>query len=221
MDTLENSRISVCEGGTFGFPLQRSTCRRTAGTGNIGGLMLDPQQLLAGALGACARGEKAGLRLIFDSEGPRLVAVAQRILRRHDLSEEIVQDAFVQIWNKASQYSPDRGSARGWIYSIVRNRALNALRDGKRWELTDAETLERLQDDAQETFPADLYDELDQESSLRRCLGQLDEKKRNSILMAYVSGYTHGEIAGRLKVPLGTAKAWIKRGLASLRECMA
>jgi RNA polymerase sigma-70 factor (ECF subfamily) len=215
MNALENDRI------VDRSAILRRAHRRAARADSKGGPMLDPQQMLAGALSACARGDKAGLRLIFDSEGPRLIAVAQRILRRYDLAEEIVQDAFIQIWNKASHYSPDRGSARGWIYAIVRNRALNALRDGKRWELTDAETLERLQDDAQETLPTDLFDELDRESSLRRCLGQLDETKRRSILMAYVSGYTHGEIAGRLKVPLGTAKAWIKRGLASLRECMS
>ncbi|NTF44111.1 sigma-70 family RNA polymerase sigma factor [Rhizobium rhizogenes] len=183
--------------------------------------MLDPQQMLAGALNGCARGDKAGLRIIFETEGPRLIAVALRILKRHDLAEEIVQEAFLQIWSKASHYSPERGSARGWIYAIVRNRALNALRDGKRWELADAETLERLQDEAQDAFSTDLLDGLDQESRLRRCLAQLEEPKRKSILMAYISGYTHGEIAGRLRVPLGTAKAWVRRGLASLRECMS
>ncbi len=183
--------------------------------------MSDSQQVLAAALTACAQGDKAGLRRIFDMEARRLVTVAQRILRRHDYAEEIVQDAFVQIWNKASQYTPERGSARGWIYAIVRNRALNALRDVKRWELMDADTLERFQDASQDVFSVDLLASLEQESSLRRCLSQLDEQKRKSILMAYISGYTHGEIAGRLRVPLGTAKAWVRRGLASLRECMA
>lgn len=183
--------------------------------------MPDLQQTLAGALGACARGDKAGLRLIFDAEAPRLVAVAQRILRRHDLAEEVVQESFLQIWHKATQYSPERGSARGWIYAIVRNRALNALRDGRRWELTGDELLQQLQEASAESVTRDLFDELDQESRLRHCLSALDEPKRQSILMAYISGYTHGEIAGRLKVPLGTAKAWVKRGLASLRECMS
>jgi RNA polymerase sigma-70 factor (ECF subfamily) len=219
MDTLEKNRISAC---TADVARQvKPPCGRAAKTASKGGRMLDPQQMLASALGGCARGDKAALRLIFDHEGPRLLAVAQRILRRNDLAEEIVQDAFMQIWRKASSYSPDRGSARGWIYAIVRNRALNALRDGRRWELSDGETLERLQDAAQDTLATDLFEELDRESSLRKCLGQLDEKKRISILMAYVSGYTRGEIAGRLKVPLGTAKAWIKRGLSSLRECMS
>lgn len=183
--------------------------------------MPDPQQALAAALTACARGDRAGLRLIFDMEAPRLVTIAHRILRRHDYAEEIVQDAFVQIWNKASQYSPERGSARGWIYAIVRNRALNALRDAKRWELADPDTLERLHDADQDSFATDPLAGLEQESRLRRCLAQMDEQKRKSILMAYIFGYTHGEIAGRLKVPLGTAKAWVRRGLAALRECMA
>jgi RNA polymerase sigma-70 factor, ECF subfamily len=219
MDTLEKNGISDC---TMAAASQVNlSIGNVANAESKGGPMLDPQQMLASALGGCARGDKAALRLIFDSEGTRLMAIAQRILRRHDLAEEIVQDAFVQIWRKASSYSPDRGSARGWIYAIVRNRALNALRDGKRWELSDGETLERLQDAAQDTLPTDLFEELDRESNLRKCLDQLDEKKRISILMAYVSGYTHGEIAGRLKVPLGTAKAWIKRGLSSLRECMS
>lgn len=182
--------------------------------------MPDPQKALAAALAACALGDKSGLRLIFDTEAARLVTIAHRILRRHDYAEEIVQDAFVQIWSKASQYSPERGSARGWIYAIVRNRALNALRDAKRWEHADAETLERLHDASQQGIEADPLASLEQESRLRRCLAQLDEQKRKSILMAYISGYTHGEIAGRLKVPLGTAKAWVRRGLASLRECM-
>ena len=61
---------------------------------------------------------------------------------------------------------------------------------------------------------------LDRQSRLRSCLEALDETKRRSVLMAYISGYTHGEIAGRLGVPLGTAKAWVRRGLVALRECM-
>jgi len=206
--------------GALRSGLPRPVSRRGAAA-RPGDVMLDPQQLLAAALGDCARGDKAGLRLIFDTEAPRLIAVARRILSRHDLAEEIVQEAFLQIWTKASQYSPERGSARGWIYAIVRNRALNALRDDKRWELADGETLQRMQDGAQDIFAADLFDGLDQESRLRSCLSQLDEPKRKSILMAYMSGYTHGEIAGRLKVPLGTAKAWVRRGLAALRECMS
>ncbi|KPF41312.1 sigma-70 family RNA polymerase sigma factor [Rhizobium sp. G187] len=183
--------------------------------------MEDSQQALEQALHACAAGDRRGLERIYTSESARMVTIAERILRRHDLAEEIVQEAFVQIWNKAFQYQPDRGSARGWIYAVVRSRALNALRDGRREDLTETESLDRLQDEGAETLYSDLFDDLDTKSRLRSCLLRLDELRRRTVMMAYVSGYSHGEIAGRLKLPLGTTKAWIRRSLTALRECMA
>lgn len=183
--------------------------------------MEDPQQTLARALQACAAGDRKGLATIYEREAARMVTIAERILRRHDLAEEIVQEAFLQIWNKAGQYDPQRGSARGWLYAVVRSRALNAIRDGRREELTDTDSLEQLQEEAHDGLYADLYDELDRASRLRSCLSRLDVLRRKTVLMAYVSGYSHGEIAGRLKLPLGTAKAWIRRSVTALRECMA
>jgi RNA polymerase sigma-70 factor (ECF subfamily) len=183
--------------------------------------MQDPQSDLAQALKACAAGDKAGLATIYRSEAARMVTIAERILRRHDLAEEIVQEAFLQIWNKAWQYDPGRGSARGWLYAIVRSRALNALRDGGREELTETESLERLQEEGADSLYIDLFDQLDSQSRLRACLSRLDALRRKTVMMAYVSGYSHGEIAGRLKLPLGTTKAWIRRTVSALRECMA
>lgn len=173
------------------------------------------------ALAACAAGDRSGLQSIFDREAGRLVAVAERIVRRRELAEEVVQEAFIRIWTHAHQFAPERGSARGWIYAIVRNRALNMLRDGKREDLVAEDRLETLQDSEQLDQIMAAWHRLDRNSRLRECLGALDEIKRRGILMAYVGGYTHGEIAGRLSLPLGTAKSWIRRGLSSLRECMA
>lgn len=185
------------------------------------GLAADQTTDLEMALAACAKGDRNGLRRIYDHEAGRLVALAERILRRRDLAEEVVQEAFIRIWTHAHQYAPERGSARGWIYAIVRNRALNMLRDGKREDLVDGDRLETMQDTEQLEQIMAAWHRLDRNSRLRECLGSLDEIRRRGILMAYVGGYTHGEIAGRLKIPLGTAKSWIRRGLSSLRECMA
>lgn len=184
-------------------------------------LATDQTTDFAAALAACAAGDRDALRQIFDREAGKLVAVAQRIVRRRDLAEEVVQEAFIRIWTHAHQYAPDRGSARGWIYAIVRNRALNMLRDGKREDLVGEDRLEALQDSEQQEEIMAAWHRLDRDSRLKECLGGLDDTKRRGILMAYVGGYTHGEIAGRLKLPLGTAKSWIRRGLLSLRECMA
>ncbi len=171
-------------------------------------------------LSACAQGDRSSLKALYHEESGRLIAVAQRIVRRRELAEEVVQEAFVQIWRKASSYNPDGGSARAWIYTIVRNRALNVIRDGAREDLVDANTLELLSD-AQVGPPMDVVSQLSRESRLRHCLEALDAQKRESVVLSYVSGYSHGEIAGRLGVPIGTAKSWVRRGLLALRECMS
>ena len=173
----------------------------------------------AAAIQRCASGDKAALEALFNQEAGRLIAVSLRILRRRDLAEEAVQDAFIQIWRKAHGFDPSLGSARGWIYAIVRHRALNILRDGSREDLVGDDELTARRDGRQTAH--DAFDRLPRESRLRRCLETLEPEKRSTILMSYVVGYSHGEIAGRLAVPLGTAKAWIRRGLAALRECMS
>lgn len=167
---------------------------------------------------ACARGEREALRRLFKLEAGRLLGVAYRILRRHDLAEEAVQETFVRIWRFAHQFDPDKGSSQTWMNAILRNQALSILRQSDREQPEEPRRLE-IRADA-ETLD-DAWTGLAETSELRRCLGQLDDDKRQGILMAYVLGYTHGEIAGRLGAPLGTVKAWVRRGLKSLRECLS
>jgi RNA polymerase sigma-70 factor, ECF subfamily len=170
------------------------------------------------AVQRCARGDREALKALFDEEAGRLVGVAQRIVRRRELAEEAVQDAFLQIWRKAASFDSAGGSARGWIYVIVRNRALNMIRDGAREDLADEQELTSA---AERTAVAeDAFERLANDSMLKRCLEHLEHGKRTSILLAYVGGYSHGEIAGLLGVPVGTAKSWVRRGLLALRDCM-
>lgn len=172
----------------------------------------------SGLLIACANGDRSALKRLYEEEAGRMIAVAQRIVRRRELAEEVVQDAFVQIWRKAGTFTAERGSARGWIYTILRNRALNLIRDGAREDLVDSDSLDRARDQSAEI--GDAFDRLAADSALRRCLEGLDREKRESILLSYVAGYSHGEIAAVLRVPVGTAKSWVRRGLLALRDCM-
>jgi RNA polymerase sigma-70 factor (ECF subfamily) len=166
-----------------------------------------------------AAGERSALGGLFKLEAGRLLAIARRIVRRPELAEEVVQDAFVNVWQKAGLFDRSRGSARGWLATMVRNRALNLMRDGSRVEYHETDTLTELGDrelDAQRA-----YDALPEASDLRRCLSQLEPARRRSIVLAYVVGFSHGEIAAQLKAPVGTVKAWIRRGMISLQECMS
>ena len=147
-----------------------------------------------------------------------MLGVALRILRRRDLAEDAVQDCFVTIWRKAGQFDQDRGAGRGWMFAVLRNRCLTMLRHESREIPTGDDVLERRQDDI---VIEDAYDRLDNGSDLRRCLQALDSDKRAAMLMSYVLGYSHGEISGRMQAPLGSVKAWLRRGLAQLRACLS
>ena len=168
------------------------------------------------ALAACARGERFALRAIYMRESRRLLGVATRLVRRRELAEEVLQDAFLQIWEKASTFDPSLGSGRGWIYSVVRYRALNEIRKDARMDVTEDETLHFLADQQQPVEQEGLDTD-----AFAECMKHLDEKRQQSIVLAFVDGYSHEQIAETLNTPLGTIKSWIRRGLTALKECMS
>ncbi|MDD0809958.1 sigma-70 family RNA polymerase sigma factor [Curvibacter sp. RS43] len=174
-------------------------------------------------LAACARGQGAALQRLYTQESPRLLGVVQRIVRNLPQAEDIVHDAFVNIWNRAGSYQPGKGSARGWIYTVARNLALNAVRDGARevdvpdeaWAALDAETSM-----AAWRHVEDQFEWQDTAGRMGLCLERLEPVRRNCVLHAYLDGLSHAEIAQRVDAPLGTVKAWIKRSLTALKECL-
>jgi RNA polymerase sigma factor (sigma-70 family) len=174
---------------------------------------------LAEALRLCAAGDRGALRTIYDAQAPRMLGVAMRILHRRSLAEDAVQDAFVQIWQKAATFDPKRGEAQAWIFAILRHRALNLLRGERRTELVDDFEPMGLINDQED--PEAVVLRLSDAGALKRCLERLEPMRRKIIMLAYLHGLSHGELAGQFGVPLGTMKSWIHRSLLVLRECMA
>ena len=169
---------------------------------------------------ACARGERFALRALYEREARWLLGVALRIVRDRERAQDVLHDAFLQVWEHAASYQPALGSARGWLYTIVRHRALKELRHPQRMQAVDPIDLAELSD-ARQAADADADSRGLDTDSLERCLQRLDEARRACVLHAFVDGYTHEQIAQRLQAPLGTVKSWIRRSLASLKECMA
>jgi RNA polymerase sigma-70 factor (ECF subfamily) len=167
---------------------------------------------LEAAVLACAAGDQTALKKIYEREAPWLLRVAYRIVGRRDIADDVIQDAFLQIWQQAHSFDPSRGSVRGWIYSVVRNRALKVRRARLREPMVDDRVLLAIFDGG-----IDATTRLPEECELRRRLAGLDPKRRASLILAYVDGCTHREIATQLGVPIGTAKAWIRRSLIALR----
>ncbi|UYV20309.1 sigma-70 family RNA polymerase sigma factor [Halomonas qaidamensis] len=178
----------------------------------------------ADALARCARGEQVALQQLYRQEGARLLGVVMRIVKDRGMAEDIVHDACLNIWQRADSFDPKRGSARTWIFSIARHLALNAIRQCDRevrvdindpGELADDDTYQQSLSTTAEAFDWQTGQQMDE------CLQQLETERRNCVLHAYVDGLSHAEISAHTGAPLGTVKAWIKRSLLRLRECMS
>ncbi len=171
---------------------------------------------LATLVARCAAGDQAALRRLYDAQAPRLKGLALRITNSHALAEDVLHDVFLLIWQDAARFDPARGSARAWLTTLVRFRALEAVRRGAR-ERT-GHVLPELQDDQPDAHARLLA--TTQGQALNACLAALEPGSRQAITLAFVEGYTHGEVAARLGLPLGTVKSTIRRGLARLKRCM-
>ena len=179
---------------------------------------MSEQADLAGLLASVATGDRNALKAVYARQSTRLFGIAMAILRDRAAASDVLQDAFLKVWQRAGQFDPTRGPAEAWLGQIVRNTALDAARARGREVLTDDSSLG---DGAFEPSVLDDLAEAEDGARLRDCLARLDAKPREGILLAFVHGLSHPEVAERLATPLGTVKSWIRRGLLTLRECLS
>ena len=172
---------------------------------------------LSDLLEAVQRRSRPALKRLYELEGRRLYGVALRIVRRPDAAADVLQDAFVQVWENSASFSRDRGDAAAWLTSIVRYRALDAIRRVRREALSGDPALGETVDGLDVMTRLDRYLA---RHALRQCLDKLDDNQRRCIVLAFVDGLTHVEIAERMAAPLGSVKSWVRRGLIALRGCL-
>jgi RNA polymerase sigma-70 factor, ECF subfamily len=165
---------------------------------------------------ACAAGDRAAFRHIYERWGARLHGLALRITRQPTLAADATHDAFVQVWQQAGRFDPARGNVEAWLVTILRYRALDIVRRTTR-EVAGYEPAD-VADDSPDPLAA-LVGDRDSEA-LRHCLGELTEDRRRLVVMAFVDGLSHSEMAEKLRMPLGTIKSVIRRSLMLLRVCL-
>lgn len=177
-----------------------------------------PSQELSRLLVASADGDRAAFARLYEATSAKLYGVSLRILRRSDLAEEAVQDAYVRIWRRAADFDPARASAIAWMSAIARNRALDVVRLKRETSIEDAPDQADVALDA--PTPEDDAELSDELRRLTACLGELDEERRSAVLLAYRSGWSREELADRYDRPVATIKTWLRRSLMSLRRCL-
>ncbi len=172
-----------------------------------------------------ALGDQAAFKQMYQQTCDRLFSLALQVVKRQSTAEEVLQDAFVTVWNQAKSYSAAKGQPMTWLMTIVRNRAIDLVRAQK-----DEVSLTRIDRDSGEEIeleipdddadPAKVLESIASDARVRDCLSGLDAKQRQGIALAFYHGLSHSELAEHMKEPLGTVKAWIRRGLDRLRNCL-
>jgi RNA polymerase sigma-70 factor (ECF subfamily) len=183
----------------------------------------DENEHLHRLLAATALGDRTAFRKLYDASSARLFGFALRILRKDELAEEALQDAFVAIWHAASSYQVHLSAPLTWMATIVRNKALDLRRRmhaSPETELAprDYDLVEAMQDPA--AGPQERLQLSRDALALAGCMEKLAGRQRQAIGMAYLHDLSHTEVAAQLSLPLGTVKTWIRRGLERLRDCL-
>jgi RNA polymerase sigma-70 factor (ECF subfamily) len=165
----------------------------------------------------CARQDRAAFRALYARWSGRLHGVALRITRDPALAADATHDAFVQVWQQASRFDPALGEVGSWLMSLARYRALDLVRRRGR-EVLGHEPVEEEADHGPDPLTALLASA--EGGALHRCLEKLSVERRKLVVMAFVEGYSHSQLASRMAVPIGTVKSWIRRSLIGLKECL-
>jgi RNA polymerase sigma-70 factor (ECF subfamily) len=173
---------------------------------------------LTDALIATGRGDRSALAEVYALTSAKLFGICLRICGDREEAEDVVQEVYVKVWQRAGRFDPDRASPITWLAAIARNSAIDRLRARPARATAPIEAAAAVADPAP-TADA-LIDESQQRVRMRLCLEGLEARASGAIRAAFFGGLTYAELAERDRVPLGTMKTWIRRGLLQLRTCL-
>jgi RNA polymerase sigma-70 factor (ECF subfamily) len=185
-------------------------------------LILQPETVQipdADLLRAVAQGDEESLAAIYDRYRTILFGLLFRILGNRAEAEDVLQEVFVQVWQRARDFDENRGKAFTWLVTLARSRAIDRLRSlGSRSRTIEAATKE-----SADAVGDAVEDAINNERGevVRAALKELPEEQRAALLMAYFDGFSQSEIAERTNTPLGTVKTRMRTGMTKLREVLA
>jgi RNA polymerase sigma-70 factor, ECF subfamily len=171
-------------------------------------------------IGLVRRGEARAFEVVYNRHADSAFSLAYRMLGTRAAAEEVVQEAFLAVWRSGGRYSPDRGSVRNWLLGIVHHRAVDALRRHVAHQQRRAGDETEIEDRASDQLTDVEAARREQARGVRAALDALPEEQSRVIELAYFGGYTQGEIAELLGVPLGTIKGRARLGLDKLRTAL-
>ncbi len=173
---------------------------------------------LTGLLARVATRDRDAFAAVYRATSAKLWGIVLRILPRRDLAEDVLQDVYVKIWERAGSFDPAKASPITWMASIARNRAIDEIR--RRRPVSIEETPEALDVAEGGADPLERAQQSEELRRLKTCLEGLEPERREMVLLAYYSGLSREELAQRYSHPVNTIKTWLHRSLTQLRKCL-
>jgi RNA polymerase sigma-70 factor, ECF subfamily len=197
----------------------RITATPEAGTGVLAKTEPTDEELIS----AICKGEEYAIEMLYERYHRYAYSLAYRILRNPVAAEDIVQDAFLSIWRKASSYQVQHGSVHSWLQAIVHHRAIDKVRAAvhrdHQWAPLQADNEQDPPGEQPDVWQQAWHSE--QHRIIRAVLDQIPAEQRMVIELAYFGGYTHAEIAEQWHIPLGTVKGRMRLGLQKMKTLLA
>lgn len=168
-------------------------------------------------LGRVAQGDQTAFGEFYDRLAPRVLGLVRRLLVDHAQAEEVTQEVFLEIWQSAARFEPNKGKASTWTLTMAHRRAIDRIRSAQAGRNRDIKV--GIRDLAPE------YDQVAEQVEVRveherveQAMQRLSDVQRQAVSLAYYGGYSHSEIAATLAVPIGTVKTRLRDGMIRLRE---
>ncbi|WP_339845669.1 sigma-70 family RNA polymerase sigma factor [uncultured Halopseudomonas sp.] len=171
---------------------------------------------IAPLLMAIAQQDQQSFEQLYRLTSAKLFGICKRMLVQSSDAEDVLQEVYLTVWAKASQFDAQRGKPDTWLTTIARSKCIDRLRLGGVDRHTDLIDLDQLP----EPEKIDPVEFASDKQRLDNCLSNLQNQHRTVIRTAFLDGCTYHDLAARTGVPLGTMKSWIRRGLMSLKACL-
>jgi RNA polymerase sigma-70 factor (ECF subfamily) len=169
-------------------------------------------------LAAIGAGDQAAFERLYAATRAKLYGIVLRILRRADLAEEVLQDAYLKIWRNAREFDAQKATPMTWMVAIARNRAIDLVR--RKPEISIEDEPAALDIVAENPTPLAAREMTEDLRRLLGCLGALEDDRRRMVLLAYYNGMSREELAAKFEKPVNTIKTWLRRSLIEIRECL-
>lgn len=173
---------------------------------------------LADLLARVARQDPPAFARLYNMTSAKLYGIVLRICRRPDVAQELLQEVYIRIWQRAADFDPARASPITWMATIARNRALDEVRVKRPASVEDEPSALEVADPGR--LPSEWAELADDARRLEDCLGGLEADRSDMIRLAYVAGLSREELAQRYARPVATIKTWLHRGLKQLKDCL-